>query len=164
MEEMIKGAEFSPCKRYRYTLTRIWDPAKPLINWIALNPSTADAVSDDPTIRREIGFSKAWGLGGMVKTNIFAWRSTDPHILAAIADPVGEKNDWWIREVAGRAAIVVVAWGNWGAVNGRGTWVFHKLLAGRPVYCLGVNANGHPKHPLYLRADAVLQEFKWKRF
>lgn len=159
---MISGAEFSPCGRYRYTLTRIWDETKPVINWIALNPSTADANRDDPTIRRETAFSKAWGFGGLVKTNLFAWRSTDPHILAAIADPIGNDNDARIQAIASSASLVVVAWGNWGAINGRGSWVFHKLLAGRKVYCLGINANGHPKHPLYLRSDAALREFKWR--
>ena len=161
---MIKAAELSPCGMYRYTLTRIWNEFKPLANWVALNPSTADETDDDPTIRREIAFSKANGFGGMIKTNIFAYRSTSRGILRMLRDPIGPENDAYIRAVALKCDAVIVAWGNDGDIKGRGSWVFHKLLTGRPVYCLGVNANGHPKHPLYLRGDTVLQEFKWRTY
>lgn len=161
---MIKAAEFSPCGMYRYTLTRIWNEYKPLANWCALNPSTADDKEDDPTITREIRFSQAFGFGGFIKTNIFAYRSTNRKVLRMLRDPIGPENDEYIRAVAAKCDTIIAAWGNDGDIKGRGSWVFHKLLAGRKVYCLGVNANGHPKHPLYLRADVALQEFKWKTF
>ena len=78
---MGKSAVFSPDRKYRYTLTREWNNVKPFILFIGLNPSTADETKDDPTIRREIGFSHLWGFGGMIKCNIFGFRTTDPKHL-----------------------------------------------------------------------------------
>ena len=78
---MIKSAEISPCGLYRYSLTRKWEAWKGTVNFIMLNPSTADAQEDDPTIRRCIGFAKAWGYGGIVVTNLFAYRATNPKEL-----------------------------------------------------------------------------------
>ena len=73
------SATFSPCRRWRYTLLRRWEPANLIVvAFIGLNPSTADETLDDPTIRRCIGFAKAWGAGGMYMLNLFGWRSTDP--------------------------------------------------------------------------------------
>lgn len=161
---MISGAEFSPCGLYRYTLTRIWNEYKPLANWCALNPSTADEKKDDPTIIREMRFSKAWGFGGIIKTNIFAYRATDPGILRMLRDPIGPENDEYIKAVSRKCDIVIAAWGNHGQIKGRGSWVFHKLLAGLKVSCLGVNANGQPKHPLYLKSSSTLQRFEWPLF
>ena len=75
---MIKSAEFSPDKVYRYELWRIWDEALPVCMFIGLNPSTADETVDDPTIRRCINFAKEWGYGQLVMTNLFAFRATKP--------------------------------------------------------------------------------------
>lgn len=73
---MQRGAEFSPCRRYRYVLWRTWDPAAGSVNFIGLNPSTADEQVDDPTIRCCIGFARDWGYGGLVMTNLFAIPAT----------------------------------------------------------------------------------------
>ena len=86
------GASVSPCERYRYSLWKRWSMA-PLVLFIGLNPSTASATTDDPTIRRCINYAKAWKHGGLLMSNAFAWRSTDPRQLYAQEDPVGPEND-----------------------------------------------------------------------
>src|SRR5262245_13227298 len=108
------SAELSPCGRYRYALTRTWGDPKKVVCWVMLNPSTADADQDDPTIRRCLGFSRAWGAGGLVVVNLFALRATDPDQLRIAADPVGPDNDSHLSTAAfGR--LVVAAWGARGA-------------------------------------------------
>ena len=104
-------ATFSADRRYRYLLTRTWDPALPTVNFVMLNPSTADALELDPTNRRCVGFAQRWGYGSMVTTNVFAWRSTDPKGLRTPNDPVGPVNDAFLVESARSAALVVAAWG-----------------------------------------------------
>lgn len=85
------GAHFSRCRRYRYALWRQWQAAGPMLMLIGLNPSTADAERNDPTIRRCIGFAHDWGFGGVWVLNLFAWRATLPADLKAAADPVGPR-------------------------------------------------------------------------
>jgi len=153
LEECRTAAEFSPCERYRYTLERIWDESRPYVNFICLNPSTATADRDDPTNRRCRGFAWGWGMGGMITTNVFGWRSTDPQGLKEPPEPVGADNDAWIARIASQAGIVVVAWGNHARLNSRSRDVASLLLRqGISVTALAVNAGGEPKHPLYLSA------------
>jgi hypothetical protein len=148
-----RSARLSPCGLYRYELKRRWS-AGPTATWIMLNPSTADAEQDDPTIRRCVGFTKAWGLGGLTVVNLFALRSTDPRALLSAADPVGLGNDDAIHDAATAARIVIAAWGAHGVLNGRATHVLD-LLETTPaqVACLGTTKDGHPRHPLRLRGD-----------
>lgn len=120
------------------------------VMFIGLNPSTADEVNDDPTVRRCIDFSKRWGYGALCMTNIFAWRDTDPEGMKLAVDPVGPRNDDELRKVAAEAGVVVAAWGNHGAHLGRGAAVL-RLLSGICVpQALHVNKDGSPSHPLYL--------------
>lgn len=145
------SAEFSPCERYRYSLTRRWDNRLPGVCFVMLNPSTATAEKDDPTIRRCVGFAKHWGYGGVAIVNLFALRSTDPAQLYVADDPIGPKNDEAILEWTG-CRDVVCAWGAHGAHLGRGAAVLsliHRHTAGT-VMCLGVTQDGQPKHPLYI--------------
>jgi hypothetical protein len=158
----VTKACISKCGMYRYWLTRHWDFEKPPTVFVMLNPSTADADNDDPTIRRCIGYAKAWGAGGIVVVNLFAFRATDPNELKRADDPIGPDNDYHIQQKArcrpdglrddGRR--VIAAWGCDGALRGRDRAVA-SLLAGRVIECLGVTKDGHPKHPLYLRSDAT---------
>lgn len=146
------AAVFSPCARYRYTLRRTWGEG-PVVCWVMFNPSTADAELDDPTIRRCIGFSKAWGAGGLVVVNVLAYRTPYPTELSGLEDPVGPLNDEVIlRETEGRR--IIAAWGS--SVEryapGRIAAVL-KLLEGRAVECLKLSADGHPWHPLYIKGD-----------
>lgn len=147
------SADFSPCGRWRYTLRRSWAPGRAAparrdrLLIIALNPSTADAERDDPTIRRCIGFAQAWGFQALCVVNLFAWRATLPADLKAAADPVGPDNDAWLRQEARRAGLVLAAWGVHGVHQGRDAAVRAMLPA---LHCLRRTRDGHPAHPLYL--------------
>lgn len=116
--------------------------------FIGLNPSTADATLDDPTIRRCVGFAKAWGAGTLLMTNLFAYRATDPAALSKARDPIGPCNDEWLERVVGAADIVVAAWGNHGRLMNRASQV-QGLFPGR-LHALALTQTGMPKHPLYL--------------
>ncbi|MGH3977119.1 MAG: DUF1643 domain-containing protein, partial [Pseudonocardiaceae bacterium] len=108
-------AVLSGCGRYRYQLTRTWDPGQQRATFIMLNPSTADAADDDPTIRRCTSYARSWGLGGLMVVNLYAYRATDPADLWKVDDPVGPDNDDHLRAVLAAAtdvgAPVVAAWG-----------------------------------------------------
>src|ERR1041385_2740758 len=122
------GAQFSPCRRWRYLLWRRWDAAKPVANFLMLNPSTADQLKLDPSCTRARLYAERWGYGSVVITNIFAWRATDPQDMKAARDPVGRGNDRAIVRAAREARLVVCAWGNHGAHLGRADDV-RRLLA-----------------------------------
>jgi hypothetical protein len=148
-DNITKGASFSPCRRYRYTLWRIWDFNLPNCVFIGLNPSTADAVNDDRTVSRCISFAHGWGYGSLWMLNLFAWRATDPEDMKAAASPVGQFNDRELHFHAHKAGIVIAAWGQHGEWLGRAADVLG-LLGDRKLHCLGLTKEGHPRHPLYL--------------
>ncbi|MHC4976214.1 MAG: DUF1643 domain-containing protein [Planctomycetota bacterium] len=145
------SAEYSPCKRYRYTLTRVWDGSLPVCNFLMLNPSTATAEKNDPTVRRALGYAQRWAYGTLIVTNIFALRATNPKELYSCPDPVGKGNDKAILDAARKADLVVGAWGNHGELGSRGAHVVEMLTnAGIELLCLKTTGKGHPSHPLYL--------------
>jgi len=154
--QVRRTATLSGCRRYRYSLSRCWDSALPTVLFVGLNPSTADALRDDPTVRRCVGFARDWGFGAMTLANLFALRSTDPAQLWTANDPVGPDNDDWISQLVESAAKVVAAWGAHGGLNDRDRRVL-KLLP--EVYCLGRTREGHPRHPLYLARVTELERF-----
>lgn len=147
----IPTAVLSEDNKYRYILSRAWGPG-PHVTFIGLNPSTADATTDDPTIRRCIGFAKSWGAGSLVMVNLFAFRSTDPQNLLTTADPIGPENDHWLDVGLKDAEIVVAAWGTRGGLLGRAEAVRHKYH-GR-LSALKITNSGMPGHPLYIPATA----------
>lgn len=150
------GASFSPCRRWRYLLWRRWDAAKPVANFIMLNPSTADEVKLDPTCSRARDYADRWGYGALVVTNVFAWRATDPAEMKAAADPVGPGNDRAIVRAAMEAALVVCAWGNHALHLERSARVRALLSeAGVALHALKVNSGGEPAHPLYLPGNLL---------
>ncbi len=158
---MIGTASFSRCGTYRYTLTRELDASRPrTLVVIGLNPSTADAWRDDPTVRREIGFARRWGFGRLVKLNAYAFRATDPRVMLAAAargeDIVGPRNDAAIRAAIAKArardGLVLVAWGRHARPDR--VAALARLLAGSEPRCLRTNQDGSPVHPLYQRATA----------
>lgn len=154
-----RSAAFSPCGVYRYTLVRIWDTSLPRLLWILVNPSKADAEQDDPTNRKGMKFSKAWGFGSCVFANVFGFQSPHPKVMKAAEFPIGPDNDAHLIEQVYLASAVVVAWGNHGAHRGRDQEVL-KLLGPTRLMCLGTNKNGTPKHPLYLKDDTQLVRFR----
>ncbi|WP_299683787.1 DUF1643 domain-containing protein [uncultured Tateyamaria sp.] len=144
-------AIYSPCERYRYSLTRVWAPEGRKVNFVMLNPSTATEVQNDPTVERCERRARALGYGSFAVTNIFAWRDTDPKAMRAAVDPVGPGNDAAIRACAVWADDVVAAWGTHGAHLNRGDAVRALLMdCGKPLFHLGLGKAGHPKHPLYI--------------
>lgn len=158
------GAVISDCRTYRYSLTREWEDGK-CVAWLMLNPSTADAQVDDPTIRKCIGFSKRWGFGRLVVVNLFALRSTDPRALARNTDPVGPMTNWWITAAAKESRELVCAWGcqqhlTTYALKDRPRQVLERLIpADTIVSCLGRRKDGAPRHPLMLSYDTPREEF-----
>jgi hypothetical protein len=147
---------------YRYHLGRQWNPLFPKrCCFIMLNPSTADAEIDDPTIRRCIGFAKAWGFGALDVVNLFAYRATDPKelFLLAAGQAIGPDNDRWIRTVTGSAGcqLVVAAWGAHRMAGHRGSKVTD--LIDRSMVCLGRTKDGYPRHPLYVPAAIEREPF-----
>jgi hypothetical protein len=119
---------------------------------VGLNPSTADEVTDDPTLTRCINFAKSWGYGGVCMTNLFAYRATDPKVMKSQRDPIGAENDFWLHKLANDAGIVVAAWGNDGSYLNRSNMVVEMLPN---LHYLKMNKSGEPAHPLYLKADLV---------
>lgn len=144
-------AVYSDCERYRYLLTRVWEPAGRKALFVMLNPSTATEVQNDPTVERCERRARTLGFGAFRVCNIFAWRDTDPRAMRAAADPVGAENDAAIAESCHWADQIVAAWGTHGAHLDRGPAVERLLRAtGHPIYHLGLTKDGHPKHPLYI--------------
>ena len=120
--------------------------------FIMLNPSTADANRDDPTIIKCIQFARNWDYGELMVGNLFAWRSPKPEDLLSVSDPVGPHNDAALLELAQRASRIVAAWGNRGELYGRSQTV--RQMLSRPLYALHITGSGQPGHPLYLPESA----------
>lgn len=163
------GATISGDGLYRYELWRSWDKAKPICTWVMLNPSTADATADDPTIRRCVGFARGWGYGGIAVVNLFAWRAKEPRELLETPDPVGPDNEMAISNAMCQAGLVVVAWGAAFRpdllARGAGRTIFQVAELGQALNvrmaCLGrTRSRGNqPRHPLYVPRDARLEEW-----
>lgn len=152
---MLRDAEFSPCRTWRYTLSRIWEPAGEACMFVGLNPSTADESLDDPTVRRCIRFARDWGYGGLRMLNLYGFRATYPRDLHAAREPIGPDTDEWLAELARHSGLVVAAWGaDPGPYLGRPARV-RELLG--DVSVLGFTQQGQPRHPLYMRADCQPQ-------
>jgi len=114
-----------------------------------LNPSTADARDDDPTLRRCIAFSRAWGFGGLRVVNVVAYRASDPRVLLEASDLTGPRGARVLRRALREADAVVAAWGN---VHPRLAAHAEAVRARLPegTWCLGLTARGEPRHPLYV--------------
>jgi hypothetical protein len=144
-------ATLSPCGKYRYTLERRWSELPRYVLWIMLNPSTADATQDDATIRRCVGYTRAWGYTGILVGNLYAFRATHPRDLERAyydkvhelgkaranfdldpldrceAEVIGPDNDRHLGELVQRASLVVCAWGQLGPLDSR-RWQVMKIL------------------------------------
>ncbi len=158
-----KSAVISTCGRYRYHLHRRIGESGRVATFIMLNPSTADAEVDDPTIRKCIGFSQRWGCGELHVVNLFAVRATDPADMRKAEDPVGPDNHEWVCWAADKGNLVVCAWGTHGSYLGQDLTVLGWIEDLCKPMALGMTRDGHPKHPLYVPCNAELLPFAGRR-
>lgn len=156
------GAIVSSCMRYRCSLWRVWDAQLPPVCFVMLNPSTADANVDDPTIRKCVAFATKWGYGGLDVVNLFAWRATDPAQLRRVSfcEANHPQNDIAIehivKNVEKNGGITVLAWGDQAKHYGmRPTEVVRIIERITKPYVLRLTKGGFPAHPLYLPGDLV---------
>ncbi len=154
----MSGAKFSACRQYRHLLWRIWDDKLPLLLMIMLNPSKAGAVESDPTVTRQIERAKRLGCGGLLVANSHDLVSTDPRGLKAHPKPISDDCDREIILAASRAGYIICAWGK--HCPPKRAAEITVLLRGYPLYCLGLNKDGSPEHPLYKKYDTPLMEFR----
>ncbi len=162
-----KSATISECGRFRYALERsVPGVIGPALCWLMLNPSTADASKDDPTIRKVVGFTQRAGFGVAIVVNLFAYRATDPQrmrarwadSLSALAESEGVDNERAIRELRTVSNTVVCAWGAFPWVSPQVSRVLPWLGAMRRV-CLGTSQSGAPRHPLMVPYAQPLVQF-----
>lgn len=173
-------AVISDCGKYRYTLERSWAQLPRYVLWLMLNPSTADAATDDATIRRCLRFSGDWGYTGILVGNLYAYRSTNPDALAGkLAEQnkyddaaplavIGPENDRHLVGLIRRASLVVCAWGKPGPIHAR-RWQVMRLLheSKTAAHVLRFNmpvdsGQREPSHPL--RLGHTLQPILWEMF
>lgn len=163
IDDIRRTAVISGCGRFRYRLGRQWDRTRSLLVFVMLNPSTADAEVDDPTITRCMRFAAHHGFGGIDGVNLFAYRATDPKELAAAGFPVGPDNDTAILDATAGRKVVCVAWGAHAArreVAARADAVLGLLRQRHAdLRALRLTRDGHPQHPLYLPAGLPLQPY-----
>lgn len=154
------SAVFSKNRKYRYTLTRQGWGGTGTVMFIGLNPSTADGLHDDATIRRLIRFTQDWGYDGFIMTNLFAFRATDPRDLRRALNPIGQENDAWLHITASKCQLIVCCWGNHGEYLNRGARVIRQLKNVYRLHCFGLSRDGNPLHPLRLAASTQPKVFK----
>ena len=158
--ELQRSVVFDATGQYRYQLGRRWRQKGTEVAFIMLNPSQADARCDDPTLRACIQFAQRWDYASLSVVNLFGHRTPHPTQLKTVTDPVGPQNDEYVLEAAQSAEQIVLAWGNWGSLQGRDHTVLNLL---RPFQlklgCLQINRSGQPRHPLYIKRDQLLIPF-----
>jgi hypothetical protein len=150
------GATFGGDGTYRYRLSRTW-AAGPTAAFVLLNPSTADAETDDRTVTRCVKYAAGMGFGRLTLVNLFAVRSSDPSDIDAHPEPVGPENDAHIAAVCAAADRVIVGWGNAGTKWGRGRAVAARLDA--DLYAIDTTKAGHPRHPSRTPYDTTIERF-----
>lgn len=150
-----------PDPRYRYVFTRCWAAVGKLDLWIGVNPGKGDTEDRRrPTLDRCILWSQRPGAAGLMIANLFAARYNSPQPLRDDRDAVGPHNDEALSAMSAIADRTIVAWGNWGRLQGRGAIVLERL--DRPL-CLGMTAAHQPRHPLYVPADRPLHRWEGRR-
>ena len=158
---VVGTALFSPCRKHRLVLTRDWGEG-PSVLWIGANPSTAEADVDDPTIRREVNFTRGWGFCRYIKMNVLSYRATYPKdLLADGVEVTCPENLPTIVTMAATAKLIVVCHGVLHPTlqHHAGVIVMALCSKGHGLHCLGRNADGSPKHPLYLPKTAALEPY-----
>lgn len=152
--ESQTGADFSPCRTYRYALWRHWNwqGHANCVMFIGLNPSTADEEKNDTTISKCIGFAKKFGYGGIYMLNLFAFRSTYPTDLIGVSDPIGPGNEEAFGYYRSRVGLIVAAWGSVSTKLRVGLHCSRRIgevtqAIDRVMNCLGRTQDGSPRHP-----------------
>lgn len=142
-------------EQYRYRLSRVWDPERPVVLFLMMNPSTADPYVDDRTVYRCRSFAEKWGFGTLLVGNTFAYRCTDQKRLLEVDDPVGPENDRHLIEMARQASLIVFAYGSpHRKLRYRGPEVARMFRAeGHQIHVMKLSSQGVPVHPLYLPGD-----------
>ena len=160
-KDSVVSPIISRCQKYRYRLSEVWDPSKPLVMWILMNPSVACLKYRDPTLRKTGNFSRAWGYGGQIIANVHAYRATDKSRLLEVDDPVGPENNEAIRAMAQEVDRIILAFGKPPRQLRRHGQDVIDLLSDHPGLCyLRIAKDGvTPNHPLYLPADTVPQRY-----
>lgn len=154
---MRRSAQISECGKFRWSLRRSFGDDNRVVCFVMLNPSTADDLHDDPTIRRCIRFAKAWGYSVLSVRNLFPYRATDPKELKAAGYPTGgEKGDLELM-VARTADLLVCAWGVNAPAEREAKAM--ELFGNTPMFCLGTTRDGKPRHPLYVPNSQELIPF-----
>ena len=149
--------------RYRFLLTRRTGFGEKRVMFLMLNPSTADAVQNDPTIRRCMGFAARWECGWLYVVNLSPLRATAPaDLLRAGPEPeeIWLENLQTIRDTAAKSDLVVVAYGTHGGAEQRAERVLAALDGHAKLHCLGTTRDGHPRHPLYVPSATKLALFR----
>ncbi len=158
MISQFSGAVFDTARVYRFVLWRFWS-GEPRVLFVGLNPSTANELEDDPTIKRCMGFAQKWGYGGMYFCNIYAYVSTDPRSLSA-EGALAAANIPAIKMAAALSVFTIAAWGDGVGLVKNGLLVAeHVTEIIAPAWCFGLTQKGNPKHPLYLPADTEVIEY-----
>ena len=151
---MKRKALFSKDQKHRYLLERTWNNSKKKLLFIMLNPSGADSKKDDPTTRRLISFSRKWGYGGFTVCNLYSYVTSSPSTLYNCSNILVHKNKSYIKKQIKSSDCIVYAWGN---TETEPHWL-QKIV--KTSYCIGINKNGTPKHPLYINSNAKLFNYK----
>lgn len=146
----MSAAVLSDCETYRYALWRDTGVIGGVgtVLFVGLNPSTADATLDDPTIRRCVGFVRDWGYARLAMGNLYAYRSTSPAQLGRVDDPIGPENDDWLERLASEASLTIAAWGAaaFATAEREGAALVHLGATS----CLALTKHNRPQHPLYV--------------
>lgn len=153
------GAYFSLYRNRRYVLWRIWDRTKPMIMFIGLNPSDANELQNDPTVRRVIDFSRKWGYGGVYMLNLYPMVSSNPKNVNfdKITKLAMAKNDAYLNFIGRKCKDIIFAWGAHKGIEERAKVVIDMFPQGKALW---INKDGSPKHPLYIHSSVIPIKFK----
>ena len=155
-----RDAVISDCGAYRYLLRRVWDHSQPRALIIMLNPSTADAKIDDPTIRSCVRLTRAQGYGSFEVVNLFGLRTSDPAVLETAAEPIGPDNERVVTAAINRCDVVICAWGAHPMAERKSFFIRDAIRARKPAaYCFGLTKAGAPRHPLYVKSGTPLHVY-----
>lgn len=162
--ESISGALFTDYRKFRYALWRIWERTGDYLLFIGLNPSTANDIKDDPTVRRLVGLAKSWRFGGLFVGNLFSLVTPNPTelFLSSCVEQMNGPNDAAIKRMRELSTFAMVGWGNEGQYAGKKPEAVLSLL-GEPVYCIKTNKTGEPIHPLYSPLSSKLTRYYIER-